>query len=110
MRGFLYIIALTGVFFLCGLHTVQAKSQEDILAELTNQDTPISVEQLEGIMSQLDSEVGLDKLNAILQKAVDKHPQLAELVLIMQEYGVLKEIVIPEKQRLAFQKKMAERQ
>lgn len=109
MRGFFYILALTGVLLLNG-HAAQAKSQEDILAGLANQDAAVSIEQLEGIMSKLDSEVGLDNLNGLLQKAVDKHPQLAELVLIMQEYGVLTDIKISDKQREAFRKKLAARQ
>lgn len=110
MRGFFYILALTGVFFLCGLHTADAKGKEELTipANMTDEQAMITIEKLEGIMSKLEAQGGKDGLNSTLQNAVKKHPQLAELVLILQEYGVFTDIVIPAKQRQEFQKKLAQ--
>lgn len=119
MRGLLLLFAIYGLFIIYGISTAEAArggpgadniAHEESIKDLSwaERDAQSATANIENVLERIDEMVGLDKLIAVFEEAAQKHPQIAELILILQEYGVFTDLEVPEEAREAFQKKLAE--
>lgn len=51
-------------------------------------------QKLVEFIDQVEAKVGTGKIQEIIQAAAEKNPQVAELLLMLQEYGVLTDITL----------------
>jgi methylaspartate ammonia-lyase len=68
------------------------RSIDEIVGSVASMDS----QQIEDFVSKIENTVDKDKLLQTIQKAVDQNAQIRNLVSIIQQYGVLTEIIIRE--------------
>lgn len=102
MRGLLFLFAIYGLFVVHGINVAEARgggrcdgsecTEQADPESWAEQDARIAVTKIEMIIAQIDETIGIDRLMQAFEEAAQTHPQLRELVLILQEYGILTEV------------------
>lgn len=70
--------------------------EKQLASDIQNEEELIT--QIQDILKKIETKVSKEKLHAIIQGAVDKNPQAAELLKIIQQYGVLTDIQLNKKE------------
>lgn len=74
---------------------------DDTCIEKQLANTPVNddlIAQIQTLLETIETKVSQEKLQSIIQSAADKNPQVADLLKIIQEYGVLTNITLDDKE------------
>lgn len=102
MKIFLFLLGFYVSLIVYGVSTADARQPDDgksttmtISEQLADEDTS---KKLVEFIDQVEAKVGTGKIQEIIQAAADKNPQVAELLAMLQEYGVLTDITLDTSQ------------
>lgn len=74
-------------------------SEKQIATQLeTKQSDEELVQKVQDALATLETKISQEKMNNMIQSAADKNPQIKELLAIIQEYGVLTDIELKDKE------------
>jgi hypothetical protein len=64
----------------------------DVEGEIPSEEDVIT--QIQNLLATIESKISKEKLHGIIQNAAEKNPQVAELLALLQQYGILTDIEI----------------
>ena len=105
MRILFFLTVLYGALILYGVNASHARGGAcsdpqctekeiavDVDGEIPREDDIIS--QIQNLLATIESKISKEKMHGIIQNAAEKNPQVAELLTLLQHYGILTDIEI----------------
>lgn len=105
MKVLLFLTAFYTALIVYGINVSHAgrggACSDDTCTEKQLANTPANDEliaQIQKLLKTIETKISQEKLQSIIQSAADKNPQVAELLKIIQDYGVLTHINLDDKE------------
>lgn len=107
--GYMRLFIFLGIFYafivVFGITSSQAATEEpctgiQCVEENINLDAELNedeiISKLQALLDSIEDKVSMEKLHGMIQKAAEQNAQVAELLKLVQEYGVLTEIKLDD--------------
>lgn len=71
-------------------------TEKEISESALNRENEDLIAKIQELLDLVEAKIGMEKLQSVIQQAAEKNPQIADMLKIIQEYGVLTEITLDE--------------